>query len=85
MKIFAYLIGFLSAFPSVGTSSGMYSYRVRNHFKMNKRFSKTKGRMSKKQVVLPDVQFFAKLRNIRNKTKGNLRKLQEEIKQWNKN
>ena len=85
MKIFAYLIGFLSAFPSVGTSSGMYSYRVRNHFKMNQRFYQTKGRMSKNQAVLPDVQFFAKLRNIRDKAKTDLRKLQEEIKQWNKN
>ena len=56
MKFFYYLIGLIAAFPSIGTSSGLYSHRVRNQFRGNPRIFKNKRRISNKQDVLSDIK-----------------------------
>jgi hypothetical protein len=83
MQIWSYLIGVIAAFPNIGTSSGMYSHRVKTHFKMNPRYYKNKCRISNGDVIIPDIDFVASLRNLRIKVRNELKRLKEEVRLYN--
>jgi hypothetical protein len=82
MKILSYLIGLIVAFPNIGTSSGLYSHHVRNHFKMNPRFYRNRATISRRKSVLSELQFAAILRNIRKNEKSDLEKLKEQVRRF---